>query len=99
MRNSKNTLWFQILNFESIIAKNQKGVIPVDNEACEEDFDPLPLEDPWPDPNDPPVPLPVPPALWLVLFKSSRSEMTENGSRQRRPSLSKKAKCEGPTSI
>ena len=74
-------------------------IIPVDNEACEEDFDPLPLEDPWPDPNDPPVPLPVPLALWLVLFKSSRSDMTENGNRQRRPSLSKKAKCEGPTSI
>ena len=97
-----------VSNFElqKYYCKNQKGVIPVDNEACEEDFDPLPLEDPWPDPNDPPAPPPpppppppLPPEVWLVLFKSNRSEMTENGRRHRRPSLSKNAKCEGPTSI
>ena len=96
-------------NFElqKYYCKNQKGVIPVVNEACEEDFDPLPLEEPWPDPNDPPAPPPppppppppLPPEVWLVLFKSNRSEMTENGRRHRRPSLSKNAKCEGPTSI
>ena len=107
MINSKNTL---VSNFELqkkyYRKKTKKGVIPVDNEACEEDFDPLPLEDPWPDPNDPPAPPPpppppppLPPEVWLVLFKSNRSEMTENGRRHRRPSLSKNAKCEGPTSI
>lgn len=39
-----------------------------------------------------------PPAAPL-LFKSSLSEMTENGSLQILPSLRRKAKCDGPTSI
>ncbi len=42
------------------------------------------------DPEEPPAPL---------LLRSSRSEMTENGSLQMRPSARRKAKWEGPTSI
>ena len=91
-----------VIEYNQYRKETKKSVIPVDNEACEEDFDPLPLEVPWPDPNDPPLPPPPPPLpvlLWLVLFKSNLSEMTENGNRHRRPSLRRNAKCEGPTSI
>ena len=73
---------------------------PVDIDACEL-LDPLPFPPeepwpPWPDPKDPPDPAVVPE---LDLFKSKRSEITENGNLHNRPSLSKKAKCDGPTSI
>ena len=37
--------------------------------------------------------------LAFVRFKSSLSLMTEKGRRATRPSLKRKAKCDGPTSI
>ena len=54
---------------------------PVDIDACEL-LDPLPFPPeepwpPWPDPKDPPDPAVVPE---LDLFKSKRSEITENGN-------------------
>lgn len=53
--------------------------------------------------TDFPMPEPDPPDCTMpsieVRFRSNRSEMTENGSRQTRPSSKRNAKCDGPTSI
>jgi len=52
---------------------------------------------PSPEPDPPDCAMPI--SEFDVRLRSSRSEMTENGSRQTRPSSRRNAKWDGPTSI
>ena len=66
---------------------------------------PLPPPPPPLDPPPPPLPPPPPPEPLLLLFlllfllRSSRSLITEKGSRASLPSSNSKAKWDGPTAI